>query len=118
MKTGDHSFLGFPGCWNMVVLVFFAIRPPDWLSLAVIVALSAAMFLPLRFIHPVRTRRWRKVTLPAVLIWTFCAAWAAWVEFHPQSWAQVGLVGTSFYLLTAGIVQQIFPGRVEAEPAT
>src|SRR6056297_3176056 len=25
MKTKDNSFLGFPGCWNMVVIVMFAL---------------------------------------------------------------------------------------------
>lgn len=27
MKTKDNSFSGFPGCWNMVVLVLFALEP-------------------------------------------------------------------------------------------
>jgi phosphatidylcholine synthase len=27
MKTKDKSFAGFPACWNMVVLVLFAIEP-------------------------------------------------------------------------------------------
>ena len=27
MKTKDNSFRGFPGCWNMVILVLFAIKP-------------------------------------------------------------------------------------------
>ena len=26
MKTKDNSFQGFPGCWNMVILVLFAIK--------------------------------------------------------------------------------------------
>ncbi|MFV0360513.1 CDP-alcohol phosphatidyltransferase family protein [Tropicimonas sp.] len=111
MKTADNSFAGFPGCWNMVVLVFFAIRPPDWLALTVILLLAAAMFTNLRFIHPVRTRRWRAVSLPVALVWTFCAGWAAWVEFDPQSWAKVGLMASSLYLLCAGLVQQAIPVR-------
>ena len=27
MKTNDYSFRGFPGCWNMVVIVLFSIEP-------------------------------------------------------------------------------------------
>ena len=27
MKTEDYSFRGFPGCWNMVVIVFFGLSP-------------------------------------------------------------------------------------------
>ncbi|MFP4274716.1 MAG: CDP-alcohol phosphatidyltransferase family protein [Paracoccaceae bacterium] len=111
MKTADNSFQGFPGCWNMVVIVLFAVEPPLWLMLPLIAALAVAMFLPLKFVHPVRTARWRAVTLPMALGWTFFAGWAAWVEFHPESWAHWGLVGTSLYLLLAGAVQQALPAR-------
>jgi phosphatidylcholine synthase len=111
MKTKDNSFAGFPGCWNMAILVFFAIEPNFWIIVGVVVALAASMFLPLRFIHPVRTARWRMVSLPMALAWTFFAGWAAWVDFHPESWAHWGLVITSVYLLLVGITQQIVPER-------
>ncbi len=111
MKTKDNSFSGFPGCWNMVVLVLFALQPNYWLMLALVVALSITMFVPLKFAHPVRTERWRALTLPIALAWTFFAGWAAWVDFHPQSWAHWGLVVTSIYLISAGILQQIIPSR-------
>ncbi len=106
MKTKDKSFSGFPACWNMVVLVLFALWPPTAVTLVVVVALAVAMLLPLRFIHPVRTARWRMISLPMALAWTGFAGWAAWVDFHPQSWAHSGLVITSVYLLAAGIAQQ------------
>lgn len=116
MKTADNSFHGFPGCWNMLVLVLFALTPPTALSLMVIGTLALAMFLPLKFVHPTRTVRWRKVTLPVALAWTFFAGWAAWVAFDPQSWAHWGLVITSVYLLCAGVMQQIIPSNTTAEP--
>jgi phosphatidylcholine synthase len=73
------------------------------------VALTVAMFLPLKFIHPTRTERWNWVSLPMALGWTFFAGWATWVDFHPQSWAHWGLIVTSLYLTFAGIAQQIIP---------
>ncbi len=109
MKTKDNSFSGFPACWNMVVLVLFALHPSYWVILSVVLALSVAMFLPLKFIHPTRTMRWRAISLPMALAWTIFAAWAAWVDFHPESWAHWGLVVTSLYLMGAGIAQQIIP---------
>ncbi len=111
MKTKDNSFSGFPGCWNMVVLVLFATEPNFWFSLTLVSVLAVAMFLPLKFVHPVRTERWRTVSLPMCLAWTFFAGWAAWVDFHPESWAHWGLVLTSLYLLGAGIAQQLIPAR-------
>lgn len=111
MKTKDNSFWGFPGCWNMLVLVLFALFPPWWVSLTLVIFLSAAMFAPLKFVHPVRTERWRSVTLPMALAWTFFAGWAAWVDFHPESWAHWGLVITSIYLMFAGVAQQFLYER-------
>ncbi|MBO9402428.1 CDP-alcohol phosphatidyltransferase family protein [Shimia sp. R9_3] len=107
MKTKDNSFSGFPGCWNMLVIVIFAVEPNFWVSLALVSVLAVAMFLPIKFIHPVRTERWRWLSLPTALAWTFFAGWAAWVDFHPESWAHWGLVATSVYLLGAGAAQQI-----------
>ena len=95
----------------MLVLVIFALEPSHWVCLALVTALAASMFLPLKFIHPVRTERWRNLSLPMAMAWTFFAGWAAWVDFHPQSWAHWGLVVTSVYLLLVGIAQQIVPER-------
>jgi phosphatidylcholine synthase len=96
----------------MLVLVIFALQPNFWISLAMVSVLAVSMFLPLKFIHPVRTERWRKLTLPVAIAWTFFAGWAAWVDFHSESWAHWGLVVTSLYLLLAGVVQQIIPKRL------
>lgn len=111
MKTKDNSFSGFPGCWNMVVLVLFALEPSFWIILGVVAVLAITMFFPIKFIHPVRTDRWRMLSLPMALAWTGFAGWAAWVDFHPESWAHWGLIVTSVYLLGAGAVQQIIPAK-------
>jgi phosphatidylcholine synthase len=110
MKTKDYSFSGFPACWNMVVLVLFALAPNFWISLFIVVVLAAAMFVPVKFVHPVRTERWRWITLPTALAWTFFAGWAAWVDFYPESWAHWGLMLTSIYLIGAGAMQQLLYG--------
>ena len=111
MKTLDNSFSGFPGCWNMVVLVFFALEPGWQWCLAVTIVLAAAMFVPLKFVHPVRTERWRILTLPVALIWVGFAGWATWVNFDLPLVGQIGLVVTSVYLCLAGIAQQVIPQR-------
>ena len=110
MKTTDYSFRGFPGCWNMLVLVLFALSPHWAVSLVLVALLAAAMFLPVKFVHPVRTERWRFITLPMALAWTGFAGWAAWVDFDPDSWAHYGLIVTSVYLVGAGAAQQVLYG--------
>lgn len=107
MKTSDYSFSGFPACWNMAILVFFAIKPSTWIILFFVIILAIAMLLPIKFVHPFRTERWRTITLPAAFAWTFFALWAAWVDFDPDSWAHWGLIVSSLWLLGAGIAQQI-----------
>lgn len=111
MKTKDNSFSGFPGCFNMLVLVLFALSPPWWVCLIIVTVLAVAMFVPIKFVHPVRTERWRTITLPMALGWTFFAGWAAWVDFDPESWAHWGLIVSSVYLVSAGAVQQLVPQR-------
>jgi len=112
MKTPDASFEGFPGCWNMVALAVFALEPNPWLTLALCLVLSTVMFLPIRFVHPTRTERWRPMTMTVTVAWMVLATMAAWGEFGLEgAWAWAfGL--TSVYLLLAGIVQQMLPERV------
>ncbi|MGI3163321.1 CDP-alcohol phosphatidyltransferase family protein [Pseudooceanicola sp. 200-1SW] len=111
MKTEDNSFSGFPGCWNMVVLVFFAVEPHWTIMAAVILALTPAMFLPLKFIHPVRTERWRALSLPLAALWVLLALYATLTNFHLPDWAEVALVVISAYLLFAGMAQQLIPAK-------
>lgn len=111
MKTMDNSFSGFPGCWNMLVLVIFALEPNHWVSLGLVMVLALAMFLPLRFIHPVRTQRWRRLSLPIALLWTALGGWTAWVDFAPGPLVHGFFLLTSGYLLLVGIAQQLLPIR-------
>ena len=111
MKTKDKSFSGFPACWNMVVLVLFAIAPPYPVVLVIVIALTVAMFLNLKFIHPTRTKRWHWLSLSMAVVWLVCAFWAAWVDFQEGFLVHWGLVATSLYLTFAGIAQQLIPDR-------
>jgi len=111
MKTADKSFRGFPGCWNMVTLALLVIVPPWEAILTLVLALSAAQFLNLKFVHPVRTARWRMVTLPVALVWTASIAIAAWTGFAPNPLLTTVVTATSLYLLLAGIAQQLLPAR-------
>ncbi|MDO5706111.1 MAG: CDP-alcohol phosphatidyltransferase family protein [Paracoccus sp. (in: a-proteobacteria)] len=111
MKTRDNSFAGFPACWNMVVLVLFALHPHWTISLLVVVVLGVTMFTNIKFVHPVRTERWRAVTLPMTIGWVVFAVWAVIEDFHPGSWAHWGLMITSLWLTLAGAVQQFLPEK-------
>ena len=112
MKTADKSFSGFPGCWNMVVLVMFVVHPPDWLIVLLVLGFALLQFITLKFVHPVRTVRWRSITLPVCFVWVGISTWAAWVDFAKLPYFPTYvLVAASLYLLLAGIVQE----RMEPE---
>ena len=107
MKTADNSFSGFPACWNMFAVVVFATEPDFWVILGLVVVLAVAMFFPVKFVHPVRTKRWRGLTLPVAVGWTVLAGWAAWADFaqpHAVTW---GLIASSAYLLGIGALHQL-----------
>ncbi|WP_147125940.1 CDP-alcohol phosphatidyltransferase family protein [Shimia ponticola] len=111
MKTQDNSFSGFPGCWNMAILVIFALEPNHWVTLVAVVVLAVMMFVPVKFIHPVRTKRWRAISLPVSILWTAVAGHAAWVNFEVGALAQTALLATTAYLLVAGALQDLIPER-------
>ncbi len=109
MKTKDKSFSGFPACWNMVVLVLFATKPPTWVVLIIVVTLTVTMFLNLKFIHPTRTKRWHWLNLSTAVGWLVFAFASAYTDFQEPALVQWGLIVTSLYLCLAGIVQELFP---------
>lgn len=111
MKTKDNSFSGFPGCWNMFVLVMFATTPHWLVILGLVVIIASTMFLPLKFIHPVRTVRWRKVSLPVTILWTALSGYAAWHNFDIDPITITALSAASLYVMFAGIAQQIIPAK-------
>ena len=111
MKTKDNSCSGFPGCWNMFAVVVFATHPNFYIILALVIILAASMFTPLKFIHPVRTQRWRSISLPIATIWTALAGLSAWTNFNAGPLVTSALAITSVYLLTVGIIQQLFPAK-------
>ncbi len=111
MKTADGSFSGFPGCWNMVALGAFVLTPSGGVVLMALGLLSVAMFLPVKFVHPVRTARWRGLTLPAALVWAGLGLWAALAGLALPGWAALVFAVASLWLLLAGMAQQVIPPR-------
>ena len=80
MKTVDNSFAGSQAVGTSLVLVLLATKP-NWQVILIIVLLSISMFTNLKFIHPIRTVRWRKISLPISILWTFFLGLSAWHDF-------------------------------------
>lgn len=68
-KTDDHYFKGFPSYWNVLVFYLFILNLGAWVNLAIILILAVLIFVPIKYIYPTRTERYRRLTMPLALIW-------------------------------------------------
>lgn len=66
----DDSFVGFPSYWNVVVLYLWLLRPPDSVSLSILLSLSVLIFVPIHFVYPSRTLFLRPVTIVLGSVWS------------------------------------------------
>jgi phosphatidylcholine synthase len=113
MKTKDNFFRGFPVCWNMVVFVLFATELTGWTVFAVVVVCSAATFAPVNFVHPVRVRRLRPLTMAVVALWSILGVISLYYNFASPTWVKAGLIATSLYLfMIGGVVQALVSARL------
>lgn len=111
MKADDNCFVGFPAVWQMPLLVFLTFDPPAWVTAVSILAMGLSQFTWAKFVHPVRTVRWRPLTLGVCLVWVILGGWSVWEHFAPPMPVKLGLLATSAWLLFAGILMQLFPER-------
>jgi phosphatidylcholine synthase len=118
MKAADNCFWGFPAAWQMLLLVLLTFAPPPWVTLTVIVVLSLAQFTWLKFIHPVRTVKWRRTNLSVTLAWVILGGWSIWTNFDPPGFVKAGLLLASLWLILVGIVMQVLSGPDAADADT
>ena len=68
-KTADHFFLGFPSYWNIVALYFYVLPTPPWLNAFLIMFLSVLVFVPIKYIYPSRSPRYKILTNVLGTLW-------------------------------------------------
>jgi phosphatidylcholine synthase len=96
-KAPDHSFVGFPAIWNLVAFYIFAFALPPAAASAVVLAGVALTFVPLKWVHPLRTPRFRRVTIAAASAWALAAVCVLLSGFPAGSWAAVALLLVAAY---------------------
>ena len=69
MKTEDYYFQGWPALWNIAVLYFFILNTNEWINLIVIIILIILTFVPWKFVHPLRVKEYRNLTIFFTVIW-------------------------------------------------
>jgi phosphatidylcholine synthase len=58
-KTADNYFLGFPSYWNIVAFYLYVLKTPPWANAFTIIFLCIMVFVPIRYIYPSRSPRFR-----------------------------------------------------------
>jgi phosphatidylcholine synthase len=84
-KTLDHFFTGFPSYWNIIALYLYVL---DWSSAAnawALIAFSAAVFVPIRYLYPSRMTTARLPTYVLGGIWGALVFWMLAQFPHPSS---------------------------------
>jgi len=83
MKTHDNYFQGFPATWNVVVLYFIILGTGPMTNLITIAALGVLTFVPLKFVHPLRVKRMRLITIFMTATWSVSSVWLV-VSFNAR----------------------------------
>ncbi len=107
MKNEDCSFRGFPAVWNAVLFCIFVFKPPIEAIVAAVTILGILTFTPIKFIHPVRVKMFRPLTLTMTVVWSLFAALALAYELNPPEVVVICLAIASAYMFCIGFVVQL-----------
>ena len=106
MKTADNFFRGFPVLWNAAAFYIDLLQPPEWVTAAIVAILAILTFAPIKFLHPLRVRRWRAVNLVMLAAFAVLVAIAIATNLDPGpavTWALVAIAG---YFFAVGLLPQ------------
>jgi len=70
MKTNDYYFSGFPAVWNIVVLYFYILNTHPIINVIIILFLFIFTFIPIKFVHPLRVKKIRNLTIFCTILWS------------------------------------------------
>jgi phosphatidylcholine synthase len=97
-KTPDHFFTGFPSYWNVLAIYLYLLQMSPAAGLWWVLGLSAAVFVPLKYIYPSRTRTLRPVTLGVLAGWLLVISWIG-VRPEPEALlVRLSLLGPAYYV--------------------
>ena len=99
-KTSDHFFTGFPSYWNIVVFYLYVARWTPATNAGILLVLALLVFVPIRYVYPSRTPRWRPLTMTLGGAWAVLMLALLWQlpdVSRPLLWAS--LVFPVYYVL-------------------
>jgi phosphatidylcholine synthase len=112
MKTEESAFRGFPAVWNAVVFQLMVYKFPERITLLVVAAFAVLTFLPVEFVHPVRVKRLRGLTLTMAALWGVLAVVSLAENLDPGPVVVTLFALCSLYFALIGVFLQV------TQPAT
>jgi len=103
-KTSDYFFTGFPSYWNIVVLYMLLFQWPPAVNAAVLVALSALVFVRIGYVYPSRTPTLRPLTLALSVIWAVQVAAIIVLWPSPPRWLAIGSLAFPVYYIVLSLL--------------
>lgn len=98
-KTDDYFFLGWPSYWNVAVMYLYLMGAGQTAVLNWVIGLSTAIFVPLRYIYPSRTRVLRPLSVAVLALWVLIFSWLAVRPDPSQTWIWITLLlGPGYYI--------------------
>ena len=97
-KTTDHFFLGFPSYWNIVAFYLYVLKTPLWLNAFLVIALSGLIFVPMKYIYPSRSPRFRIQTNVLGALWAVNVLYVIYaLPDPPRAFVFVSLLFPAYY---------------------
>jgi phosphatidylcholine synthase len=106
MKMDDNCFRGFPALWNAAAFYLFLVRPNPWVAAAIVVVLAVLTFVPVPFVHPLRVRRFRVVSVVLLVAWAALGAFTLLRDLAPGPWVTAALCAIAFYFCGIGFLRR------------
>ena len=104
MKTADNHFRGFPAVWNLIAFYLFVLTPPPWIAALAIAVFAALTFAPVEFVHPLRVKRCRGLTVALMGAWALLAGLAVIQNLAPGLLVRIGLFVIALYFFSIGMI--------------
>jgi phosphatidylcholine synthase len=107
-KADDHFFTGFPSYWNIVAVYLFAAELPQAINAAVLLVLSALVFVRIGYVYPTRTPELRGLTIGLGAVWAVMVlAIVLMIPVVPRPL----LIGSLFFPLYYTVLSLVLQGR-------
>jgi len=106
MKTNDYWFRGFPAVWNLVVFLLLVFNPPAIIGTLGVIGLALAQASNFTFVHPVRVKMLRPLTLTLLAMWSIAGIIAIYEDMTVDPITQWVLGMIAFYFLALGALRR------------